>query len=275
MNIGIVGLGLIGGSLAKAWKAYTDARVYGYDRDKSVTEYAQLSGAIDGALTDETLASCELVMLALLPAAEIEYVQAHADALRGKTVIDCAGTKQTVCDVCFPIAAAHEFCFVGGHPMAGTHHSGFKYSRESLFQGAPMVLVVPENNDIVELDRIQSMLRPLGFARFSVTTAAAHDRMIAFTSQLAHIVSNAYIKSPEAEAHAGFSAGSYKDLTRVAELNPEMWARLFLDNASPLLAELDGLIGHLTEYRDAIAANDYETLRQLLHNGSERKKSVS
>ena len=138
-----------------------------------------------------------------------------------------------------------------------------------------MVLVVPENNDIVELDRIQSMLRPLGFARFSVTTAAAHDRMIAFTSQLAHIVSNAYIKSPEAEAHAGFSAGSYKDLTRVAELNPEMWARLFLDNASPLLAELDGLIGHLTEYRDAIAANDYETLRQLLYDGSERKKSVS
>lgn len=275
MKVGIVGLGLIGGSLAKAWKAYTDATVYGADRDASVVQFARLSGAIDGELTADTLAACELVMLALVPEAEIDYVRTHAEALRGKTVIDCAGTKQTVCDACFPLAAAHGFCFIGGHPMAGTHHAGFKYSRETMFQGAPMVLVVPESNDIVALDRVQSLLRPLGFARFSVTTAANHDRMIAFTSQLAHIVSNAYIKSPEADAHAGYSAGSYKDLTRVAELNPEMWTQLFLDNAVPLLAELDGLIGHLQQYRDAIAQKDAKTLCALLRDGSERKKAVS
>lgn len=274
MTIGIVGLGLIGGSLARAWKENTGHTVYGFDRDGSVIQYAQLCGAIDGELTEERLASCEVVMLALYPEAEIDYIQSHTNALRGATVIDCAGTKQAVCTACFPIAETHGFCFIGGHPMAGTHHSGFKYSRATLFQGAPMVLVPPRLDDIVLLDRVERLLRPLGFASFSVTTARQHDEMIAFTSQLAHIVSNAYIKSPTATAHAGFSAGSYRDLTRVAELNPDMWAELFLDNREPLLDELDTLIGHLTEYRSAIADGDGARLRALLDAGSRRKQEV-
>lgn len=275
MTIGIVGLGLIGGSLARAWKEHSDHTVLGFDREETVTGFAQMCGALDGKLTPERLAECELILLALYPEAEIDWLRTNGSRIRpGTLVIDCAGTKRTVCEACFPLAEQYGFCFIGGHPMAGTHNSGFKYSRANLFHGAPMVLVPPVFDDIGLLDRVEQVLKPIGFGRFSVTTAEKHDEMIAFTSQLAHIVSNAYIKSPTAGSHKGFSAGSYKDLTRVAWLNPEMWAELFLENDENLIRELDGLIGHLTAYRDAIARQDGETLRQLLDEGRRRKEEV-
>lgn len=275
MTIGIVGLGLIGGSLARAWKVNTSHTVLGCDRDASVVSFAQLCGALDGTLSRENIGQCDLVMLALYPEAEVEFLKEYAPFIRKEAmVIDCAGTKKTVCDACFPLAQEYGFCFIGGHPMAGTHHSGFKYSRANMFHGAPMVLVPPVFDDIVLLDRVENMLRPLGFGRFSVTTAEKHDEMIAFTSQLAHIVSNAYIKSPTAGSHKGFSAGSYKDLTRVAWLNPGMWTQLFLENNQCLVRELDILIDHLTQYRTAIAEGDGETLCRLLDDGRRRKEEV-
>lgn len=275
MTIGIVGLGLIGGSLARAWKEHTDHTVYGWDLDTSVTAFAEMCGAIDGELTAERLSECDLIMPALYPQATIDYLKENGMRIKkGALVIDCAGTKRTVCAACFPLAERFGFCFVGGHPMAGTHNSGFKYSRANMFHNAPMVLVPPVFDDIALLDRIEALLRPLGFARFSVTTAEKHDEMIAFTSQLAHVVSNAYIKSPTAGSHKGFSAGSYKDLTRVAWLNPNMWSQLFLENSDYLLAELDGLIGHLQEYRNALAQQDAITLRTLLDDGRRRKEEV-
>ena len=275
MTVGIIGLGLIGGSLARAWKKAGTATVLGYDRDPAVTAFAQMSDALDGELTPDRLAECELVMLALYPQAEIDYLTEHAAQIApGTLVVDCAGTKRRVCAAAFPLAAAHGFTFVGGHPMAGTHHSGFKYSRADMFHGAPMVIVPPVFNDIALFDRVKQTLAPLGFGRFSVTTADRHDEMIAFTSQLAHVVSNAYIKSPTAGAHAGFSAGSYKDLTRVAWLNPTMWAQLFLENGDHLRFELDMIIAHLTEYRDAIADHDEARLTQLLDDGRRRKEAV-
>ena len=172
------------------------------------------------------------------------------------------------------LAEEHGFLFVGGHPMAGTHFSGFKYSRATLFKGAPMVLVPPVFDDMQLIDRVCKLLAPPAFGQFSVTTAEKHDEMIAFTSQLAHVVSNAYVKSPTAAAHKGFSAGSYKDLTRVAWLNPEMWTELFLENKDNLTREIDILIGELQQYRDAMAADDRETLCRLLDEGKKRKEEV-
>ncbi len=275
MTIGIVGLGLIGGSLARAWKVNTAHTVLGSDRDASVVSFARLCGALDEELTRENIGQCDLIMLALYPEAEVEWLAEHAPYIRkNATVIDCAGTKKKVCAACFPLAEQYGFRFIGGHPMAGTHHSGFKYSRANMFQGAPMVLVPPVFNDIQLLDDVTQLLRPLGFGRFSVTTAEKHDEMIAFTSQLAHIVSNAYIKSPTAGSHKGFSAGSYKDLTRVAWLNPQMWTELFLENDDCLTRELDILIENLTQYRDAIANGDRENLCRLLDDGRRRKEEV-
>ena len=274
MTAGIVGLGLIGGSLAKAYHEAGE-RVLAHDIDRDVLSFAVISGAVDEALTDETMAECDVILLAVRPAAAVEWLKNHAAKIDKHTVVlDCCGTKRKVCAACFPIAEQYGITYLGGHPMAGTQFSGFKYAKANLFVGAPMVLVPPRFDDIALLERAKALLAPAGFGRFSVTTAERHDEMIAFTSQLAHVVSNAYVKSPTAQAHKGFSAGSYKDLTRVAWLNAPMWAELFLENGDCLIRELDWLIGHLTEYRDAIAENDLSRLTQLLEDGKRRKEEI-
>ena len=274
MTVGIVGLGLIGGSFAKAYHAAGE-RVLAWNRTRSVLDFAMLDGGVDGELNEETIADCDLVLVTLYPAAAIEYLARMADHIGPKPlVIDCCGTKRVVCEACFPLAAAHGFTYLGGHPMAGTHNSGYKYARANLYHGAPMVLVPPVFDDIELLERAKELLAPAGFGHISVTTAEKHDRMIAFTSQLAHVVSNAYIKSPTASIHKGFSAGSYKDMTRVAWLNPGMWAELFLENRDYLIGELDGLIGCLNEYKSAMEADDRERLIALLDDGRRRKEEV-
>ena len=171
-------------------------------------------------------------------------------------------------------AKKYGFSFIGGHPMAGTQYSGIKHARATLFKNAPMVLVPPVFDDIALLDKIKQLLAPAGFGRFSVTTAERHDEMIAFTSQLAHVVSNAYVKTPTAQNHKGFSAGSYKDMTRVAWLNENMWTELFLENREPLLFELNSIINSLCEYRDAIENGDADRLRGLLKDGREAQERV-
>lgn len=274
MTVGIVGLGLIGGSLARAYHE-AGHRVLAFDADASVTAFAQMAMAVDGPLTDDALTECNLLLLAIYPQAAVDYLREKAPLLSAKTVVvDCCGTKREICAAAFPLARAHGFLFVGGHPMAGTHFSGFKYSRATLFRGAPMVLVPPVFDDMQLLDRVCALLAPPGFGKFSVTTAEEHDRMIAFTSQLAHVVSNAYVKSPTATRRKGFSAGSYQDLTRVAWLNAPMWTELFLDNRENLMAELDTLIANLTDYRQALAQEDRDGLCTLLEAGKKRKEEV-
>ena len=179
-----------------------------------------------------------------------------------------------VCAACFPIAERYGFTYIGGHPMAGTQYSGYKYAKATLYKGQPMVLVPPVFDDIAMLSKAEELLAPALFGRFSVTTAEKHDEMIAFTSQLAHVVSNAYIKSPAAGLHTGFSAGSYRDMTRVAWLNPGMWAELFLENRDFLGRELDTIIKALGEYRKAMEEGDRETLISLLDEGRRRKEEV-
>ena len=274
MTAGIVGLGLIGGSLAKAYHEAGE-RVLAHDIDRDVLSFAVISGAVDEALTGETMAECDVILLAVRPAAAVEWLKNHAAKIDKHTVvIDCCGTKRKVCAACFPIAEQYGITYLGGHPMAGTQFSGFKYAKANLFVGAPMVLVPPRFDDIELLSHVKDLLSPAGFGSYSVTTAEQHDEMIAFTSQLAHVASNAYIKSPTAKKHKGFSAGSYKDLTRVAKLNETMWSELFLCNAEPLAAEIDEIIKHLDEYRRAIRAGDRETLTELLREGRIRKENL-
>lgn len=274
MTVGILGLGLIGGSLARAY-ALAGHTVLAMDNDSSILSFSILSGAVYSKLDPETIPQCDLLLLAVYPAACVTWVEENADRIAEDTlVIDCCGVKREICDRCFPLAQKYGFTFVGGHPMAGSHFSGFKYSRAHLFKGAPMVLVPPVFDDMMLLDRVKEALAPCEFGRFSVTTAEQHDKMIAFTSQMPHIVSNAFIKSPTAQAHKGFSAGSYKDLTRVAWLNPQMWAELFLKNQDFVLEELEFYIESLNAYRQAIAASDTDALVALLEEGKKRKEAV-
>ena len=274
MTVGIVGLGLIGGSFAKAYHQ-AGHRVLALEKDPSVLDFAILSGAVQGALTPEEIPQCDLILVAVYPAAAVEFFRENADRFGDKPlVMDCCGVKREVCDAVFPLAREKGFTFLGGHPMAGTHNSGFKYATADLFRRAPMVLVPDSFHDIQLLSRAKALLEPAGFARFSVTTAQDHDKMIAFTSQLAHVVSNAYIKSPTARLHRGFSAGSYKDMTRVAWLNPTMWAELFLEDKDFLLEELDTLMASLAQYREAIAGEDLPRLTALLEDGKRCKEEV-
>lgn len=274
MKVGVVGLGLIGGSAAKAFKA-AGHKVYGYDIDSTVLGYARLDGTIDKELTANTMQQCSLIVLATTPVAAVNYLAANAASVPSTAlVVDFCGTKQAVCEQGFALAAQHGFTFVGGHPMAGTQYSGYKHSRAALFSGASFIMVPPRHDDINLLDRVKQMLAPLGFKKFVVTTASFHDRMIAYTSQMCHVVSNAFVKSPSAQYHKGYSAGSFRDLTRVSRLNENMWAELFMENRENLLAELDLLIGSLGDYRKAIAEGDADTLRSLLHDGCAAKEQI-
>ena len=272
--VGVFGLGLIGGSFVKAYHA-AGWTVLAHNRSKSVLDFAKLSGDVDGELTKENIAGCDLVLLTIYPEAAVNTLREFAPCIGEKPlVMDCCGTKRVVCEACFPIAEEYGFTFVGGHPMAGTQYSGYKYAKATLYHNQPMVIVPPRYDDIFLLERVKSLLSPAGFGRYSVTTAAAHDAMIAFTSQLAHVVSNAYVKSPTAKQHHGFSAGSYKDLTRVAWLNAPMWAELFLENRDYLIGEVDCIINSLTAYRDAMAENDRERLTALLEEGKRLKEEI-
>lgn len=274
MTVGILGLGLIGGSLARAY-ALEGHRVLCADRDESMLSFAVLSGAVEAPLTSKNIAECDLILLAIYPDGSAAWLEQNACYIRkGTLVMDCCGIKREICRRCFPLAKEYGFTFIGGHPMAGNQFSGFKYSRANLFEGAPMVLVPDRFDDIDLLDRAKQALSPCHFGSFSVTTAENHDWMIAFTSQMPHIVSNAFIKSPTALEHRGFSAGSYKDLTRVAWLNAPMWAELFLENREYTLSELDAFIASLRQYRKAIAENDENALIALLEEGKRRKEEV-
>ena len=274
MNVGILGLGLIGGSLARAY-AMEGHQVCAWDQDASVLSFAKLAGAVHETLDTQTIGSCQLILLAVYPGGSTAWLERSAAYLSSQTlVVDCCGMKEEICRKGFSLARQYGFTFVGGHPMAGSQFSGFRYSRADLFRGAPMVLVPPVFDDISLLQRVQEALRPCHFGSFSVTTAQNHDRMIAFTSQMPHLLSNAFIKSPTAQAHKGFSAGSYKDLTRVAWLNPQMWAELFLENRENLLFELDTYLDNLNAYREALAAGDQERLVSLLEEGKRCKEEV-
>lgn len=274
MTLGIVGLGLIGGSLAKAYKQ-AGMQVYGSELDPSIQEFARMCGAIDGVLDDTTMAQCDCILIAISPRAACRWLEEHAGQIpKNALVVDCCGTKKRICALGFRLAEQYGFEFAGGHPMAGNHQWGFANSRADLFRDSCFVVVPRVFDDIHLLERIKKAIMPAGFGSIAVTTAEKHDALIAFTSQLTHIVSNAFIQSPTALEHEGFSAGSYRDLTRVAWLNPIMWAELFMENKEDLLFELDIFLHCLQQYRDALANGQEDVLIRLLDEGRRRKEEV-
>lgn len=275
MLIGVVGLGLIGGSLAKAIKYNTENTVLGYDIDLNVLLKAKLLGAVDGELTEEKIPECDMIITGLYPQSTKDFINANAAKFKkGAIVVDTCGIKGYVCEDMWKTAKENGFVFIGAHPMAGLHYSGFEHSQVTLFNNASMVLVPSKDVNINDLEKVKKLFLSIGFTDIQLTTPEKHDKLIAFTSQLAHVVSNAYVKSPTAKEHKGFSAGSYKDLTRVAKLNETMWTELFLENDEYLIREIDGIIENLQQYSAALKARDEKTLRQLLKDGRECKERI-
>ena len=275
MIFGIVGLGLIGGSLARSIKFHSVHMVYGADVNETALLQARMVNAIDGELTEENIGDCDVTLIALYPQAAVDWALAHIDQFKpGSLVIDCCGVKRFVCDRLYPAFERKPAVFMGGHPMAGRERSGFSFAQDDLFENASMILAPAPGTDIETIRRAKEIFLSIGFGRVRFTTPQEHDEMIAFTSQLAHVVSSAYVKTPLAPKHKGFSAGSFRDMTRVARLNETMWTELFLKNDDLLLNETQQLIDRLTEYRDALRDRNEDRLRQLLKEGREIKEAL-
>ncbi len=275
MQIAIIGLGLIGGSMARTIKLHTDHTVYGCDLSSQTIQQAFLMGAIDAELTPEALRNCDMVLVSLYPGAIVEWVTAHAgDFKPGALVIDCGGVKQSICEKLIPLSRAGAWHYLGGHPMAGREFSGFKYARDDLFDNASMILCTDGQDDPALLQRARDFFLDIGFRRVQFTNPRTHDEMIAYTSQLAHIVSSAYVKCPLADKHRGFSAGSFADMTRVARLNEKMWTELFFDNREALLPVVEDLVQRMTEYRNALRDGDEAEMMRLLREGRETKERL-
>ena len=275
MKIGIVGLGLIGGSLAMSIRKHTDHTVFGYDIDPQVMLRAKAVEAIHDDLTDDLLPVCDIVLVALFPQLCADWIISHSDSFGPKAlVIDCAGVKRCVCSQVEPVSAKHSWTYIGGHPMAGREFSGFASARANLFENASMILCPAPEVGIEQREAAKAFFLEAGFKMVRFCTPEAHDQMIAYTSQLAHVVSGAYIKNPLAPSHKGFSAGSFLDMTRVARMNEVMWTELFLENNDLLLPAVDDLIFRLNQYRDALASGDPEKVLPVLREGRIAKEAL-
>lgn len=273
MKVAICGLGLIGGSLAKAIKKNTSHIVYGMNRTKSVVDEAIKQEAVDYAITPEELADMDIVILGLYPQKTVDFVLENINNFKkGAIVADTCGIKEYVVNSLEKPLAEKGINFLGCHPMAGREFSGFAYATDNLFENASMIVTPTENTPAEVVAKMREFSKEMGFERYVVTTPQEHDRIIAYTSQLAHVVSSAYIKSPTCKKQVGFSAGSFKDLTRVAKLNPEMWTSLFIKNKTALVKEIDCIIKNLTEYRDLIDGEKEQELYESLAYGTKCKE---
>ncbi|MBO7215113.1 MAG: prephenate dehydrogenase [Clostridia bacterium] len=275
MKIGIIGLGLMGGSFGKTLKRLGGYEVYGYDILETTMLKAEMLGAINGELNVETAKDIDMLIVSLYPSSFLSAVEKFLPVLKqGAIVMDFCGVKrQTTAEMKALLEKYPHLVFIGGHPMAGREFSGIDRSVSTLFEKASMILT-NVNADIFVLDKVKNFYLSLGFGEVVITSPEYHDRAVAFTSQLCHIVSNAFIKNEIASEHFGYSAGSYKDLTRVARLNPEMWAELMIMNKDNLSLELDELIDNLKKYGDALKQSDKAELKSLLSEGNERKLMI-
>lgn len=274
MNIAVVGLGIIGGSFCKAFKKYTNHHIIGMNRTLSTAQKALDTGAIDEIGAPETLGKADLIILTMYPQADVEFIEKNGNCIKkGALVTDASGIKKAICPQLKELAEKYGFVFAGSHPMAGKEKNGFDVSDADLYKNASYI-ITPCGADQKYIDILSKLAKSIGFTTIKITTPEEHDRMIAFTSQLPHVLACSYVMSPCCPNHKGFSAGSYRDVSRVANINSKLWSELFLENKEPLTKELDILIGNITRIKDAIKNEDKETLTDLLEQGHQIKKAL-
>ena len=275
MNVGIVGLGLMGASFGRALRTKGKAKVFGADIAEDTLLKAELIGAIDEDLDEKSAAELDMLVISVYPRDFKKVAETYLPFMKkGSVVLDFCGIKRNVCKDMKELSISYpDINFIGGHPMAGREYSGIDHSVTTLFEKASMLLI-PVRTDIFKEEELKAFFLSVGFGEVVFTTAETHDEIISYTSQLCHIVSNAFIKSPTAQEHHGYSAGSYRDLTRVARLHPGMWSQLMMDNKDKLKTELDLLISNLQKYSDALGAGDEKKLSELLAEGNDLKLKI-
>ena len=271
MNIAIVGLGIIGGSYCKALKSYTTHHIIGINRTPETAQKALDAGAIDEIGTLESLQAADITILCMYPQACVDFLRENGRYIRkGAIVTDAAGIKISICPQLKELSEQFGFIYVGSHPMAGKEKNGYEASDENLFIGASF-LITPCGAEQAAVNKLAQLALEIGFGSIKITTPEEHDRMIAYTSQLPHVLACAYVLSPSCPHHKGFSAGSYRDVSRVANINSKLWAELFLENREPLMAELEELNRNITSLYQAIKDRDRQALTDLLEQGHQVK----
>ncbi len=254
--VGVVGLGLIGGSFALALKAYTDCEVLGIDRDPEVLSFAKKNGYIDGYSqnAEETLRKCDIVIVALYPKDTLAFLQEKEFCFKKNAVVaDFCGVKSLFAD----FHSSH-FRYIGCHPMAGKEVNGIRNADKDLFSGASMLMMAQQQD-------LEEIYRKVGFGRIVHTDPQHHDRLIGYTSQLPHVLAVAYVMMQEFCECDGYHAGSFKDVSRVARINEVLWSELFCDNKEMLSAQIDILTQNLNRLKQMINHDPpelRETLRQ-------------
>ncbi|MBQ7745732.1 MAG: prephenate dehydrogenase [Ruminococcus sp.] len=274
MKIAVIGLGIIGGSFCKAIKKHTDHTVIGINRTHSVAEQAKNDGSIDVIGKVESLGEADIIFLCMYPQACVDFIKENGKFIKkGALVTDSSGIKSAICPQLYELSQEFGFVFVGSHPMAGKEKNGYGVSEAELYKGASFI-ITPCGADEKYVNTLADLALSIGFGKIKITTPEEHDRMIAFTSQLPHVLACSYVLSPCCPNHNGFSAGSYRDVSRVANINSKLWSELFLENREPLITELDILIDNITRIKDAIKDNDRETLADLLEQGHKIKQAL-
>ena len=274
MNVLICGLGLIGASLAKTLKKNTDNVVLGWNRTPSVTEKALRDGAIDrtGDI-DELIAEADITIVNFYPEAIVPFILEHKDSFKKDSIVtDSCGIKTKICREIEKEDL--DFYFIGAHPMAGREVGGYDNSLDTLFDKASFICTPFDNTPRNKVDALVGLAENMGFARTVVTTPEHHDEMIAFTSQIAHVLACSYVLSPLAPSHAGYSAGSYRDVSRVARINADMWADLFVDNKDALVREIDDLVSNLMQFKYNIVNDDKDALKDLMNRANRIKEEI-
>lgn len=264
MKIAVVGLGIIGGSMAMAIKKYTEYYVIGINRTRATLEKALECGAIDEIGDEDSIQDADIIILGLYPALAVDFIKRNCDKIKKDAIVtDTSGIKAAICPELDKIAEENGFTFIGSHPMAGKETNGFDSADADLFFGASFI-VVPGNASCDKVRTLCRLAMDIGFSGVRLTTTEEHDRMIAYTSQLPHVLACAYVLSPQCPNHKGFSAGSYRDVSRVAKINATLWSELFIENREPLISEIDTLINNLELIKKGIETNDTNELIKTL-----------
>ncbi len=274
MNILICGLGLIGASLAKTLQKNTNHKIFGWNRTQSVTEKALRDGVIDeSGDIDYLINQADITIINFYPEAIVPFILQHKDSFKKDSIVtDSCGIKTKICREIEQYDLP--FYFIGAHPMAGREVGGYDNSLDNLFDNASFICTPFDSTPRNKSDALVGLAEEMGFARTVVTTPEHHDEMIAFTSQIAHVLACSYVLSPLAPMHAGYSAGSYRDVSRVARINADMWTELFIDNKEPLVREIDDLVSNLMQFKYNIVNEDADALRELMKKGNKIKEEI-
>lgn len=274
MNILICGLGLIGASLAKTLKKNTNHTVLGWNRTQSVTEKALRDGTIDRTGNiDSLMAEADITFVNFYPEAIVPFILEHKNSFKKDSIVtDSCGIKTKICRALEKEDL--DFYFIGAHPMAGREVGGYDNALDNLYDNASFIVTPVDGTPRNKIDALVGLADGMGFARTVVTTPEHHDEMIAFTSQIAHVLACSYVLSPLAPSHAGYSAGSYRDVSRVARINADMWADLFIDNKEALVKEIDDLVSNLMQFKYNIVNEDSQALKDLMNRANKIKEEI-